>query len=71
MTPRGEVALIVALIGLQMRLISGRAYAIVIFMTGATTMFAPIVMRYLFRGMEEDAEPSPVEEEEVERTHPG
>jgi Kef-type K+ transport system membrane component KefB len=70
MTPRGEVALIVALIGLQMRLISDAAYAIVIFMTAVTTIFGPVVMRYLFRNMEEEIEPSPVEEE-VERTRLG
>ncbi len=49
MTPRGEVALIVALIGLQMNMVSQRAYAIVIFMTGITTLIAPPVLRYLFR----------------------
>jgi Kef-type K+ transport system membrane component KefB len=49
MTPRGEVALIVALIGLQMNMVSQRAYAIVIFMTGVTTLIAPPVLRYLFR----------------------
>ena len=49
MTPRGEVALIVALVGLQMQMISQPAYAIVIFMTGATTLLAPPVLRYLFR----------------------
>ncbi len=71
MTPRGEVALIVALIGLQMRLISDSAYAIVIFMTAATTIFGPVVMRYLFRNMTEEEEPAPVVEEEVERTRLG
>jgi len=49
MTPRGEVALIVALIGLQMKTLSEAAYAIVIFMTGATTLIAPPVLRYLFK----------------------
>src|SRR3954467_11160308 len=49
MTPRGEVGLIVALIGLQMNMISSSAYAIVIFMTAATTVFAPPVLRVLFR----------------------
>jgi Kef-type K+ transport system membrane component KefB len=49
MTPRGEVGLIVALIGLQMKMISEAAYAIVIFMTAATTLFAPITLRYLYR----------------------
>ncbi len=49
MTPRGEVGLIVALIGLQMKMISEAAYAIVLFMTAATTLFAPITLRYLYR----------------------
>jgi len=48
MTPRGEVGLIVALIGLQMKMISDSAYAVVIFMTAATTLFAPPVLQYLF-----------------------
>jgi Kef-type K+ transport system membrane component KefB len=50
MTPRGEVALIVALIGLQMKMISQSAYAIVIFMTAATTVLAPPLLRILFKG---------------------
>jgi Kef-type K+ transport system membrane component KefB len=49
MTPRGEVALIVAVVGLQMNMISQPAYAIVLFMTGATTLLAPPLLRYLFR----------------------
>lgn len=55
MTPRGEVALIVALIGLQMNMISQRAYAIVIFMTAATTVLAPPLLKLLYR----DAMPMP------------
>ncbi len=49
MTPRGEVALIVALIGLQMNAISQRAYAIVICMTAVTTILPPPILRILFR----------------------
>lgn len=49
MTPRGEVALIVALIGLQTNMISQSIYAVVIFMTAATTLLAPPVLRYLLR----------------------
>ena len=49
MTPRGEVALIVALIGLQMKMISQGVYAIVLVMATATTLLAPPVLRYLFR----------------------
>jgi Kef-type K+ transport system membrane component KefB len=49
MIPRGEVGLIVALIGLQMKMISEQAYAIVVFMTAATTLVAPVVLRILYR----------------------
>ena len=59
MTPRGEVGLIVALIGLQMNMVSPSAYAIVIFMTAATTIFAPPVLRILFRDAVVDASMSP------------
>src|SRR5437016_4945751 len=54
MAPRGEVGLIVALAGLQMNVISPSAYALVVFMTGATTLIAPPIMKLLFR---EDAPP--------------
>ena len=49
MTPRGEVALIVALVGLQMNMISQRAYALVIMMTAVTTVLPPPLLRILFR----------------------
>src|SRR3954462_8587057 len=49
MTPRGEVGLIVALVDLQMTIISDAAYAIVIFMTGVTTIMAPPVSLYLIK----------------------
>jgi Kef-type K+ transport system membrane component KefB len=49
MTPRGEVALIVALIGLQMNMISQRAYALVIVMTAVTTLLPPPFLRMLFK----------------------
>jgi Kef-type K+ transport system membrane component KefB len=49
MVPRGEVALIVALIGLQMNVISQSAYAIVIFMTAVTTLLAPLALRWMLR----------------------
>jgi Kef-type K+ transport system membrane component KefB len=48
MTPRGEVALIVALIGLQMNMISQRAYALVIVMTAITTLLPAPFLRMLF-----------------------
>ena len=49
MTPRGEVALSVALIGLQMNMISQRAYAVVIFMTAVTTILPPPLLKLMFR----------------------
>jgi len=49
MMPRGEVALIVALVGLQSRIVSQSAYAIVVLMTAVTTILAPPILRYLFR----------------------
>jgi Kef-type K+ transport system membrane component KefB len=49
MVPRGEVGLIVALVGLQMNVISHSAYALLIFMTGATTLVAPPLLRILFK----------------------
>src|SRR5207302_856577 len=58
MTPRGEVGLIVALIGLQMKMVSDAAYAIVVFMTAATTIFAPVTLRYLYR-KQQPSDPEP------------
>jgi Kef-type K+ transport system membrane component KefB len=48
MTPRGEVAMIVALIGLQMNVISQRSYALVIIMTAVTTVLPPPFLKMLF-----------------------
>ncbi len=49
MMPRGEGALIVALAGLNARIVSQASYAIVVFMTAATTILAPPLLRLLFR----------------------
>lgn len=49
MMPRGEVALIVALVGLNSKMVSPQAYAIVVLMTAATTILAPPLMRLLLR----------------------
>jgi len=59
MMPRGEVALIVALVGLNMKIVSQGAYAIVIFMTAVTTLLAPPILRVLFRDLQEQEEPLP------------
>jgi Kef-type K+ transport system membrane component KefB len=49
MMPRGEVALIVALVGLQSKIIGQSTYGIVVFMTGITTLIAPALLRFLYR----------------------
>ena len=49
MVPRGEVGLIVALVGLQMNVISEPAYALVVCLTAATTLVAPPIMKIVFR----------------------
>jgi Kef-type K+ transport system membrane component KefB len=48
MMPRGEVALIVALVGLQSQIVTQSTYAIVVFMTAVTTLLAPPLLRNLF-----------------------
>lgn len=49
MMPRGEVALIVALVGLNSQIVSQSTYAVVVFMTAVTTILAPPLLRILFR----------------------
>jgi Kef-type K+ transport system membrane component KefB len=49
MMPRGEVALIVALAGLNAEIVTQPTYAIVVFMTAVTTILAPPLLRYLLR----------------------
>lgn len=50
MMPRGEVALIVALVGLNSQIVTQSTYAVVVFMTAVTTVLAPPLLRMLFRG---------------------
>lgn len=49
MMPRGEVALIVALVGLQSHIVTQPTYAIVVIMTAVTTILAPPLLRLVFR----------------------
>ena len=72
MMPRGEVALIVALVGLQMNMVSQSTYAIVIFMTAFTTLIPPFFIKRLFAAESAAAqlsleENNEVSEEESER----
>lgn len=50
MMPRGEVGMIVAQIGLQMGIIEQPVYATVVFMAVGTTMLAPPLLNWAFRG---------------------
>jgi Kef-type K+ transport system membrane component KefB len=61
MVPRGEVALIVAVVGLQSGIVLQSTYAIVVFMTAVTTLIAPPMLRYLFRGETAEKHDSPRE----------
>ena len=47
MIPRGEVGMIVALIGLNMGVISSKVYAIIIFMVVVTTLITPMVLSFV------------------------
>ncbi len=49
MIPRGEVGMIVALIGLNMGVISSSAYAIIIFMVVITTLLTPFALSFFAR----------------------
>jgi Kef-type K+ transport system membrane component KefB len=49
MVPRGEVTLVIALIGLRMKLISPVFYAVLLFVITATTLLTPALLRLLFR----------------------
>ena len=48
MVPRGEVALIVALVGVQSNILEPASYAVIVFMTAVTTLIAPPLLRLLF-----------------------
>lgn len=50
MIPRGEVGMVVAQIGLGMGVISAPIYTVTVFMAVATTMLAPTLLRYAYRG---------------------
>ncbi len=52
MVPRGEVGMIVAQIGLAMGLVTPPVYSVAVFMSLATTLVAPPLLRVAFRGVE-------------------
>jgi Kef-type K+ transport system membrane component KefB len=61
MVPRGEVGMVVAQIGLNMGVMAAGVYGIIVFMSVATTLVAPPLLKLAFRG----EEGVPVEEEVV------
>jgi Kef-type K+ transport system membrane component KefB len=63
MVPRGEVGMVVAQIGLNMGVMAQSIYGVVVFMSVATTLFAPPLLKLAFRGLA--AEPSPEKEEMI------
>ncbi len=50
MVPRGEVGIVAAQLGLALRVLDARMFAIVLFMAVATTLVAPPFLRKLFDG---------------------
>jgi Kef-type K+ transport system membrane component KefB len=66
MVPRGEVGIIVAMLGLKLHAIPESMYALVIFMSVVTTLGVPPVLRVLFRDRLATREPTTVTSE-VER----
>lgn len=63
MVPRGEVGIIVAMLGLRLHAIPDSMYALVIFMSVVTTLAVPPVLRVLFRERLQAREEVIVEEE--------
>jgi Kef-type K+ transport system membrane component KefB len=50
MVPRGEVGMVVAQIGLNLHVVSEAVYGIIVFMSVATTLVAPPLLKLAFRG---------------------
>ena len=65
MVPRGEVGMVVAQLGLGFGILSQSSYGIVVFMSVATTVVAPALIKLAYRPLLETA--PPVIEEEVFR----
>ncbi len=51
MAPRGEVGMVVAQIGLSLGVVSDRAYGVVVFMSVATTLIAPPLLKLTYRSV--------------------
>ena len=62
MIPRGEVGMVVAQIGLGFGIISQNVYGVVVFMSVATTIVAPPLIKIAYRGMLETGQAEEPEE---------
>src|SRR5262249_27421693 len=51
MIPRGEVGMVVAQIGLGLGIIQPNVYSVVVFMSVATTVVAPPLLKLAYRGL--------------------
>ena len=58
MVSRGEVALVVAVVGLNAGLLDQREFSATILMTLVTTLVAPLLLKWAYRGSEVDTAPS-------------
>jgi Kef-type K+ transport system membrane component KefB len=52
MVPRGEVGMVVAQIGLAMKVVPQSVYGVVVFMAVATTLVAPPLLKLAYKGLE-------------------
>jgi Kef-type K+ transport system membrane component KefB len=68
MVPRGEVGIIVAMLGLRLQAIPDNMYALVIFMSVVTTLAVPPMLRLLFRDRLQAREQMIIEAEKDEVT---
>lgn len=57
MVPRGEVGMVVAQIGMAKGAISHEVYAVAVFMAVATTMAAPPLLNWAYRGLKDSQAP--------------
>lgn len=60
MIPRGEVGMVVAQIGATMGTVSQQTYGVVVIMAVMTTVIAPILLAWTFRGIAREPEEAPL-----------
>jgi len=56
MIPRGEVGMVVAQIGLGFGILSRSSYGVVVFMSVATTILAPPLIKIAYRTLAEEGD---------------